>query len=85
MSRILFAVVGVLLAVMTVGCANDPPSQRRIALRRERFQGTVQSFERREATGRGRVERAQRAVEEWWRQDEIEFTEGVEQVGDYAW
>lgn len=85
MSRVLFVVLSVMLAALTVGCANDPASQRRIAMRRAHFQDTVRSIKRREAAGHGRVERAQRAVEQWWRQDEIEFAEGVEQVGDYAW
>ncbi len=85
MSRVAFIALGVLLATLTMGCADDRHSQRRIALRRQHFQDTVQDFERREATGPGRVERAQRAVEEWWRRDEAEFAAGVEQVGDYVW
>ncbi len=85
MHRVAFMALIVLLAGMAVGCANDRYSQSRIALRRQHFQETVRSLERREATGHGRVERAQRAVEQWWRQDEVDFAEAIEQAGYYVW
>jgi hypothetical protein len=85
MYRVGVIVSSVLLAALTVGCASDRHSQRRIALRRQNFDDTVRAIQHREDTGYGRVDRAQRAVEESWRRDEVEFAEGVEQVGDYVW
>jgi len=85
MCRVGCIVSGLLLAALTVGCAGDRYSQRRIARRQQNFDDTVRGIQHREDTGHGRVDRARRAVEEWWRRDEIEFAEGVEQVGDYVW
>lgn len=85
MYRVVFSGFALLLSVSALGCVGDPYSQRRIVLRQESFAETIRGIRHREDSGYGRVERAQRAVEQWGRQDEIEFAEDLEQIGDHAW
>ncbi len=85
MRTVMYVLLAMILAAWAVGCANDPHSRRRIELRRQNLDDTLRSAQKREDTGPARLQRAGDALESWWRQDEIEFADGLERAGDRIW
>ena len=77
---ILFCTLG-----LVVGCANDPYSQKRIRMRQEHLQQTVQDFNRREESSPARLEERRRSLDKWWQSDVEQFNQRMPTIGDYVW
>lgn len=67
------------------GCANDPYSQRRIALRRAHIQQTIQGIDDHEAAAAGRLRHQTQRMREWYHGDEEMFQERMRKAGNNVW
>jgi len=73
------------LVGLLVGCANDPYSQRRIALRKTHIQETIQAMDEHEAGGPQRIRNQLQNFRKSYRQDEKMFQERMRTAGNNIW
>lgn len=73
------------LAGLLVGCANDPYSQKRIALRRAHIQQTIQGIVHHEAGAGARLQQQDREFRRWYAEDEAMFQGRTRTAGNNIW
>lgn len=79
------AIVLFCLAGLDAGCANDPYSQHRIALRRALIQQTIQGIAHHEAGATARLQQQSQEFRLWYAQDVAMFQERMRTAGDDIW
>lgn len=67
------------------GCANDPYSQNRIALRRAHIQQTIQALADHEAAAAGRLRYQVQRIGDWYQEDQVQFRERMRTAGNNIW
>lgn len=72
------------LVFPAIAC-NDPYSTRRIQMRNEHLNATLQGISKREESGYQRLDAAERTLNRWLQQDADRFNKRIVTVGDYIW
>lgn len=75
----------ILLGAASWGCADDPYSQHRIALRRQNIQETIQGMVAHDVLSVHRLEEARQRLRHWWEQDNEDFQKRMRTIGDDFW
>ena len=67
------------------GCANDPYSQERIALRRANIQQSIQAMDDHEVAAGVRLHQQLQRMDDWYREDEKMFQKRMLTAGNNIW
>ncbi len=67
------------------GCANDPYSQERIALRRANIQQSIQAMDDHEVAAAVRLRQQLQRMDDWYREDEKMFQKRMLTAGNNIW
>ena len=67
------------------GCANDPYSQERIALREAKIRQTIQAMDDHEAAAAVRLRNRLQRMDDWYREDEKMFQQRMRTAGNNIW
>ncbi len=73
------------VAAIAGGCADDPWSKRRIAIRTQRINEHLDEIEQAEARRAIQLRDRVNEIGRWYRRDQVRFRDRVQRLGDYVW
>ncbi len=85
MHRTFFLFLALIGITNLTGCADDPPSQRRIQIRETRLNANVSDIKKREEDCDRRLREKDEDLRKWSQQNSDRFNERCKIIGDYFW